>query len=151
MRRLFRLSVRFGAAFLSPLVLANAAHAWSDSSYASFRIGDADAERYLSRAWRTCIDDAVSTADMRDCSSREYVRLDRRLNQVYRTRMTRLPAPARIRLRDAQRAWLRVRFDHCERQLQRDGTGGTADLLNNDGCIQREIIRRVAWLERYRP
>ncbi|MDQ8756779.1 lysozyme inhibitor LprI family protein [Sphingosinicella sp. LHD-64] len=126
--------------------LAGAAVASSDSGYAGFRISDAEADRYLSRAWTVCIDRAVSTVDMRDCSSQEYTRLDRRLNQVYRDRMTRLAAPARIRLRDAQRAWLRVRFDHC----REGGTGGTADLLNTDGCVQREVIRRIAWLERYR-
>lgn len=148
MRRLFRHS--FAPAIVATLGFAGAASAWSDNSYASFRISDAEGDRYLSAAWQTCLDRAVSTADMRDCSAREYVRLDRRLNQVYRATMARLTPPARIRLRDAQRAWLRVRFDDCERDLQQNGTGGTADLLNNDGCIQREVIRRIAWLERYR-
>lgn len=145
MRRLFRHNAAFGFA-AALLGLSGAALAWSDNNYAGFRISESDADRYLSRAWQVCIDGAVSTVDMRDCSAAEYRRLDRRLNQVYRDRMTRLAAPARIRLRDAQRGWLRVRFDHCS-----DGaTGGTADLLNSDGCVQREVIRRIAWLERYR-
>lgn len=147
MEHRFRHSIGRGCMAAALIGLAGAAIASSGSGYAGFRIGDAEANRYLSRAWQACIDRAVSTADMRDCSSQEYGRLDRRLNQVYRNRMTRLAPPARIRLRDAQRAWLGVRFDHCTP----GGTGGTADLLNADGCVQREVIRRIAWLERYRP
>lgn len=135
--------------FLLFALAALAAPAVAQSSYAAFRLSDVQEEGYLSAAGSACLNAAIATSDMRDCSAAEYDRLDGRLNRAYGAAMARRGPAARAALRGEQRAWLRTRWAAC-RRAQLQGSGGTADLLNYDGCIQSELIRRIAWLERRR-
>lgn len=64
-----------------------------------------------SPAFRQCVRDSGGvTAAMRTCMADEYRRLDKVLNAAYRGALRRLQNDAaRVRLRDAQRAWLKDR------------------------------------------
>lgn len=135
------------AALLGLSILAQAAPAGAQrGGYAGFRLSGLQEERYVSSAFAACADASGGvTSELRDCSAQEYRRLDGRLNRAYGAAMARRGPAARVALRNDQRAWLRTRWRRCARLRP---TGGTADLLNRDGCVQSELIRRIAWLER---
>ena len=54
-------------------------------------------------------DEAVTTAEMRDCADRDYAYADAELNRLYGTLLSSLPAPQGEALRSAQRAWITFR------------------------------------------
>ena len=130
-------------------IAAAASPASATGSYERFRVGDAEWERLTSREFDRCMDASGGvTLNMRECSSVEYGRLDRRLNAVYRTAMARLPdRAARHRLRALERRWLVARQEQCDRVFTR--FGGTIEFLDYDACALDELVRRIAWLERY--
>lgn len=111
-------------------------------------------ESRLSPAFGECIKSSGGvTAAMRDCMAQEYERLDRTLNETWRTTMARMPGDqARSRLRQLQREWIKTRWAECDEQAAQMGSGGgTADLLVYDNCQLEVIARRVSWLEAYHP
>lgn len=117
--------------------------------YTSFKISDADFERVTSHEYRECLDKSGGvTASMRNCSSTEFTRLDRELNIAYRDAMARLDPHGKAKLRNAERIWLKVRWQGCERQAAEE-EGGTLALLILDSCVILEMTRRVVWLQRY--
>jgi len=110
-------------------------------------------ESRLSPALGECIKSSGGvTVAMRDYMAQEYERLDRRLNETWRTTMARMPGDqARSRLRQLQREWIKTRRAECDEQVAQSGTGGgTADLLVYDNCQLEGIARRLVWLEVYR-
>lgn len=60
-------------------------------------------------AWEKACEDAVSTAEMRECVNRRYTEVDGELNQVYKQLFSQLGAERQELLRDAQRAWIEFR------------------------------------------
>ncbi len=65
----------------------------------------------LCAAWaseKTC-EEAVSTAEMRECVNRRYAEVDGELNRVYKKLLLQLGTERQELLRDAQRAWLEYR------------------------------------------
>jgi uncharacterized protein YecT (DUF1311 family) len=132
------------------LVLGSASAAGATQPYERFRISDAEFQRVTSAEYRRCMDTSGGvTSNMRDCSETESLRLDARLNAVYRDAMSRLPTPAaRNRLRALERRWVATRYRDCERNA-RSERGGTLWLIMMDGCGLDEDVRRIAWLERY--
>ena len=67
---------------------------------------------------------AVTTADMRKCSANRYQAAQRALNEVYAGLMHKMDGGQRIKLRTAQRAWLRFRDAEADfvADTQRGGT-----------------------------
>jgi uncharacterized protein YecT (DUF1311 family) len=54
-------------------------------------------------------EDAMSTAEMRECVNRRYAEVDGELNQVYRQLLSQLGSKRQELLRKAQRAWIEFR------------------------------------------
>lgn len=105
--------------------------------------GMAAPERPGSPAYSACMDQAAGvTSAMRDCAGAEYARLDKDLNAVYQRALARRDAPARVRLRVEERAWLKTRTAECRRRAAAEG-GGTAALLVADSCELELTGRRI--------
>lgn len=54
-------------------------------------------------------EEAVSSAEMRECANERYEAADAKLNQVYQRLASQLPAQRREQLKVAQQAWIRFR------------------------------------------
>ncbi|MBW3571653.1 MAG: DUF1311 domain-containing protein [Gemmatimonadetes bacterium] len=59
-------------------------------------------------------DDARAQADLNACAALAYARADTALNQAYQQVLQRVDAPQKETLREAQRAWIRLRDADCE-------------------------------------
>jgi len=82
------------------------------------------------------------TPAMQDCIDAEYAYQDRRLNQVYRRLIARLPKAEATRLRERQRAWIGQRDRDCDP----GAAPGQGQLLDADGCQVRKTAERAAQL-----
>ena len=117
--------------------------------YSSFQISDAEFERVVSPDYKACLASSGGvTVQMRDCSAAEFGRLDAKLNAEYRSAMSRLQQNVRLKLRQFERDWLKVRWRECDRKMAEED-GGTLALVISDGCRLSEIARRTVWLRRY--
>jgi uncharacterized protein YecT (DUF1311 family) len=58
--------------------------------------------------------DAMTTAQMRECENSRYERSDSELNQVYTELMSRLNESRQAKLKAAQRAWIQFRDKNTE-------------------------------------
>lgn len=94
-----------------------------------------------------CLENANSTADMNDCSTREYRVWDALLNDSYGQVRKLLDAKQQIKLRDAQRAWLASRDKTC--QFYWDFHQGSIASPMAAYCMVRETARRVMFLRRF--
>ena len=83
-------------------------------------------------------DDGCEAAALRDA--------DTDLNRVYRALRSDLPRGAFLRLRDAQRSWLRQRDSTCS--AARAGSVAWAAPTVETLCLYDETVRRTAWLRR---
>lgn len=93
-----------------------------------------------------CMKGANTTVAMRDCAGAELKRQDTRLNQSYKTAMNSLEQPQQVKLRDAQRAWVKYRDANCT--MYYGMTGGTIDQLNGSGCEVDMTKQRADELEK---
>jgi uncharacterized protein YecT (DUF1311 family) len=84
------------------------------------------------------------TAAMADCSDAEIKAQDSKLNAAYQKAMSGQTPEAQVKLREAERAWIKFRDSKCESENQ---TRGTMDILNRQGCILEATIRRTIELE----
>ena len=101
-----------------------------------------------SPAYDQCIKQADGNDPaMTDCTDVEFKRQDRELNIVYKRVMSRLGEPARLKLRDEQRAWLKHLNKACDPDAQ-EGAGGTAGPLAAAGCALDATEKRLAQLRR---
>ncbi len=106
----------------------------------------ANKENSYSTTYDNCLDQAVSTLDMRKCIKAELVYQDKVLNKNYHTLMRRLNPDQKNMLRDAQRVWITYRDKSCA--LHRDmGSGGTIDLISGDQCYLDLTKQRAGFLE----
>lgn len=107
-----------------------------------------DVEKEYSATYSQCLKtgDAARgvTPAMAGCINAELARQDKRLNTAYAGAMARLPAPAKERLRTAQRAWIKSRDAECSANL----TGGTIDFIERPSCHLNLTIERAVELER---
>ena len=69
-------------------------------------------------------EDAVTTAEMRECIDRRYARVDGELNRVYQRLMLQIADERRAPWQDAQRAWIEFR-DQNAAFVASDVQGGT--------------------------
>lgn len=69
-------------------------------------------------------EEAVTTAEMRDCLNRRYAEVDDELNRVYKQLLSQLDPERRELLRDAQKAWIEFR-DKNAAFVASDAEGGT--------------------------
>ena len=128
------------------LALALAAEA---QPYDSFRLSNSRFDAMLSTAYQRCerSEAAMNTYGARSCIWDEQRRFQARVGGSYHAALARLPEGGRIRLANLQRRWQGSHRAACRRRFQ--GVDGTMSLISEDMCALRELVRRVAWLERY--
>jgi uncharacterized protein YecT (DUF1311 family) len=87
-----------------------------------------------------------STYGMAECSKREYLVWDERLNATYRTMMAELAPDQRRELRDLQRAWIAFSDKKCGfyRVIQPEGS---IVIPIASYCAMRETGRQAVFLE----
>lgn len=99
-----------------------------------------------SRTYRHCLNQAQSTADMRNCNAAEIAVHDRRLNAAYRALRAKMSPQEQIRLRNIQRQWIRQR-DQQVLAASRAAGSGTAAGLEADSVLLALTRRRADELE----
>lgn len=105
-------------------------------------------ERCIGAIADPCLDkgDDPSTYGMAECSKREYLVWDERLNAAYRKLMAELDAGQRRELRDLQRAWIALSDKKCgfHRVMQPEGT---IVIPIASYCAMQETGRQALFLE----
>jgi uncharacterized protein YecT (DUF1311 family) len=95
-----------------------------------------------SKAYKVCMDKAVSTADMIECTDAEYKQQDKRLNIAYNN-LKNKQTPARVKqLTELQKLWIKYRDANCEFYYDPDG-GSMARILANDCMLTMTRDRAV--------
>ncbi len=92
---------------------------------------------------------AQTTAEMRDCTNREYKQADDELNKVYRQLISKLDdAGHKAALKTAQLAWIKYRDANCEFEsyLYR---GGTIEPVIRYNCMTSMTVSRTKELREY--
>lgn len=96
-------------------------------------------------AYAPCMEAALSTLDMVECTDAESAQQDERLNRGYKAVRQGMAASQQTRLRDAQRLWIQYRDANC--QLYANLTGGSIDLINSASCVLDMTKTRAGELE----
>jgi uncharacterized protein YecT (DUF1311 family) len=86
---------------------------------------------------------------MLDCTSAEYSRVDKRLNNAYKKLMGKLKAERKKELQEVQRLWLKFTDANC--QFYYDPDGGTSARLSSNECSVTARILRAEELEMLTP
>lgn len=96
-----------------------------------------------SASYRNCMSSGEAaegvTSAMAGCNSEELSKQDARLNDAYRAAMATRSPDQKTALRDAQRAWIKLRDTRCREDLE----GGTMDILIEGGCILDMTAKRA--------
>lgn len=105
-------------------------------------------ETPFSPEFNQCISLSLGTSTaLRDCMTKELVRLERKLNDTWHTTLDRLPDnAARARLQQAQDEWIKTRWAPCTAQ-----SGMANEMFIGERCRLGVIAQRISWLESYRP
>ncbi|MFE1745101.1 lysozyme inhibitor LprI family protein [Coleofasciculus sp. H7-2] len=86
--------------------------------------------------------------EMNACAGIAYQNADRRLNQVYRQLLPKLPGSRRQKLISAQQAWIKFRDANCTFERS-EFTGGTMEPMVYSSCLANVTKQRTAQLEQY--
>lgn len=134
--------------FLTVLLLSQSAAA--GALYDNFKPNEAAYVKISGTLLENCLNQSDGvTIDMRNCHAAQYKRLDARLNREYQAALRRLgTAGQRRELREAQRRWLKARWNACYEEAKEE-MGGTLWLIIVDSCANEEMVRRTAWLNQY--
>jgi uncharacterized protein YecT (DUF1311 family) len=100
--------------------------------------------------FQSCYDHAANNHALIRCADMEYRHYDRLLNQNYRLLMQALPPREQVRLREAQRAWIRFRDLECDFEGY-EMRGGSGEPLLVLGCKAELTKRRVRELKQLQP
>lgn len=88
------------------------------------------------------------TVEMRNCNYAAYTKLDKRLNEVYKVLLAKLPKDQQELLRESQRKWLQ--FREADRKIEdalNPEAGGTLGLIVMDSYNYSFLLQRVQVLE----
>lgn len=85
--------------------------------------------------------------DLRQCASEKFDKLDRELNQLYKSVMARLTPDLQVRLKREQIVWIRKKEAECNAPDQYGEKGYPAWMLNSIGCQMTETQRRMIELK----
>ncbi|MCS2610576.1 lysozyme inhibitor LprI family protein [Halomonas dongshanensis] len=93
---------------------------------------------------------ANTQAQMNTCAAEEYQRADGALNSAYREVMARLTdnAPARAKLRAAQRAWISFRDAECA-YVSSATEGGSVQAMVRNQCLTHMTSERTQTLQEF--
>jgi uncharacterized protein YecT (DUF1311 family) len=101
----------------------------------------ADSDSEMSQAYLACMDKSNGvTVEMLDCMSAELTRQDARLNENYKSLMSKLSAKRKEGLLEAQRAWIKFRDTNCNFYYDPDG-GSAAHLAGTDCTLSATTAR----------
>jgi uncharacterized protein YecT (DUF1311 family) len=105
-----------------------------------------DQERCIGIVADACVKDnnAMSTADLVACATREHAVWDDILNETFRRLRDKLDAKQKIKLRDMQRAWIESRNRTCD--FYWDYHQGTIAAPMTASCHNLETGRRALFL-----
>jgi uncharacterized protein YecT (DUF1311 family) len=103
------------------------------------------ADRYYSATYKTCLNGAMSTLQMKGCIADEYEAWDKPLNQTYQALMAHRAAADQAKLRDDERAWLKRTKHKCDHAGD-DEAGGSLQGVEIDQCNLDETILRTVYL-----
>jgi len=132
------------------VILAALALAIAAQPYDRFLLSNSRFNAMLSPVYERCerAPTTRNTYEIRRCIWDEQRRFQTRVAGSYRAASARLPAGGgRMRLATLQQRWQATHRIACRRRFQ--GVDGTMSLISEDMCALRELVRRVAWLERY--
>ncbi len=94
------------------------------------------------------MDKAISTVAIRSCIFHENEAIDKKLNIAYVKLCEILPESGQLKLKIAQRTWLKFRGAECVFSgYQEDG--GTLEPVIIDGCYLDMTKKRLSQLEKY--
>jgi uncharacterized protein YecT (DUF1311 family) len=97
-----------------------------------------------------CMDEARTQLDMNACAADELGLADSVLNVVYRQVVAEMDTAQLSFLREAQRAWIRLRDADCGLEAA-EFEGGSIRPMMEMMCLARETRRRTAHLRRLMP
>ncbi|MEI9994521.1 MAG: lysozyme inhibitor LprI family protein [Rhizomicrobium sp.] len=89
---------------------------------------------------------AITQFDMNICADKDYYKSDGKLNAVYKTLRAALDDGGRLKLRDAQRAWIQFRDQECRLESAQN-EGGTIYPMVYAGCVTALTDARTRQLE----
>jgi uncharacterized protein YecT (DUF1311 family) len=106
----------------------------------------AAADNEMSKEYLACMDRSNGvTSEMLDCISAEFTCQDARLNENYKTLMSKLSAKRKEGLLEAQRAWIKFKDANCS--FYYDPEGGSAAHLSSNGCVLNTTADRATELK----
>lgn len=98
--------------------------------------------------FKTCFDNAATTAAMHQCANQEFEFYDKKLNQIYQTLQSKVGSENKAALTEAQRAWVAFRDKECQFSSQQNA-GGTIQPINLLGCYTNLTQKRITDLQLY--
>lgn|SRR5262245_59597973 len=102
----------------------------------------------MTKEYHACMEKAAGvTAEMLDCIAAEMDRQDARLNENYKTLMSKVSKKRKSQLQEAQRAWIRFRELNCSFY----GTEGSIAQVEVNDCYLDATTDRVKELKRLTP
>ena len=85
------------------------------------------------KAYKVCMDKAVSTQDMVECTEIEYRVQDKRLNVAYKSLISKQTAARVKQLTELQKLWIRYRDANCA--FYYDPEGGSMARIRANDCM----------------
>ncbi len=97
-----------------------------------------------SPAYGACTREAAGVIPaLKACAAAELQRRDAALNGAYRDALAARQAPARLKLRAAERAWIKRRDTTCAARMKAEGGGQEAALAWSDCMLSMTAQRTV--------
>ncbi len=95
-----------------------------------------------SKSYKICMDKAISTIDIIECTNTENSVQDKRLNVAYKKLISRQNAARVKQLTEVQKLWIKYRDANCGFYYDPDG-GSMARILANDCMLQMTKDRAI--------
>jgi len=111
-------------------------------SMAGTSFAESNAFDAYSKSYKICMDKAISTVDIIECTNTENSVQDKRLNAAYKKLISRQNAVRVKQLTDVQKLWIKYRDANCGFYYDPDG-GSMARILANDCMLQMTKDRAV--------
>lgn len=95
-------------------------------------------------------DNGAPMIEINDCASRKFAEADAEMNALYNEKLaTTKSTTDKIRLRDAQRAWLAFRDKTCRYEARLENETGSIWPFQQFGCMEFHTRRRVQDIQVY--
>ncbi|AFZ23768.1 hypothetical protein Cylst_1484 [Cylindrospermum stagnale PCC 7417] len=99
-------------------------------------------------AQRLNCDNAQTQREITQCADLSFKNADKKLNQVYKQLLPKLPKSRQQKLITAQQAWLKFRDRNCE-FVSSEYEGGTLAPSIYAGCLEQVTKQRTQQLQEY--